>query len=116
MANPQIKTLLILAGISIIYAFVCEIGISRKASRLAARLKKVRPDLWSALNFMARNWNGGYPGLKILYRKNVVRLPWFDQEFEQIHSMERKFLWGIGIGSACIAVLLIGFKFGGWHW
>ena len=116
MASPQIKILLSLAGVSIIYAFVCQIQMSRKASRLANWLQKERPDLWAGLNFVARTWNGGHPGLKILYRRNVVGLPWFDQEYEQLHSMERKFLWGFGIGSVCIGVLLTGFRFWGWHW
>jgi hypothetical protein len=116
MASPQIKILLSIAAVSIVYAFVYEIRMSRKASRLATWLQKERPDLWSDLNFVARNWNGGHPGLKILNRRNVVGLPRFDQEYEQLHSMERKFLWGIGIGSVCIGTLLTGFMFWGWHW
>jgi len=90
--------------------------MSRKASRLASWLQKKRPDLWSELNFVARNWNGGHPGLKILHRRNVVDLPRFDKEYAQLHSMERKFFWGIGIGSVCIGALLTGFMFWGWHW
>ena len=116
MTSPQIKILLSLAGVSIVYAFVCEIRMSRKASRLASWLQKKRPDLWSELNFVARNWNGGHPGLKILHRRNVVDLPRFDKEYAQLHSMERKFFWGIGIGSVCIGALLTGFMFWGWHW
>ena len=116
MASPQIKILLSLAGVSIVYAFVCEIRMSRKASRLAIWLQKERPDLWSELNFVARNWNGGQPGLKRLYRRNVVGLPRFEQEYEGIRIMERKLLWGIGIGSVCIGLVLIGFRFWGWHW
>ena len=97
MANPQIKILISIAAISIIYAFVCEIRLSRKASKLANWLQKERPDLWSELNFVARNWNGGQPGLKILYRRNVVGLPSFDQQYELLHSMERQLIWGIVI-------------------
>jgi len=39
----------------------------------------------------------------------------FDQEYEQLHAMERKNFWGIGIGSVCIGALLAGF-FLDWHW
>lgn len=116
MTSPQIKILLSLAGISIVYAFVCEIRIARKARDLAKWLQKERPDLWSQLNFVARNWNGGHPGLKILYRRNVVDLPTFDREYKQIHSMERKFLWGLGVGLVCFGLLFIGLGFWGWHW
>ena len=116
MASPQIKLLVSLACVSIVYAFVCHIRISRKAGTLAKWLEKERPDLWSGLNFFARNWNGGQPGLKVLYRRNVVGLPRFDQEFEELLSMERKFLWGIGIGSVSIGLLLVGSKFWGWSW
>jgi hypothetical protein len=115
MASPQIKVLISLAAVSIIYAFVCQIRLSRKSSELAKWLQKERPDLWSDLNFIARNWNGGQPGLKLLYRRNVVGLPRFDQEYEQLHSVERRLLWGIVIGSVCIGLVLMGSKFWGWH-
>jgi hypothetical protein len=114
MASPQIKILISLAAVSIIYAFVCQIRLSRKACELAKWLQKERPDLWSDLNFIARNWNGGQPGLKLLYRRNVVGLPRFDQEYEQLHSVERRLLWGIVIGSVCIGLVLMGSKFWGW--
>jgi hypothetical protein len=116
MANSQIKILISIAAVSIIYAFVCEIRLSRKASKLANWLQKERPDLWSELNFVARNWNGGQPGLKILYRRNVVGLPSFDQQYELLHSMERQLIWGIVIGSVCIGLVVVGFRYWGWHW
>jgi hypothetical protein len=90
--------------------------LSQKAKKLSMWLQKERPDLWSELNFIARNWNGGQPGLKLLYRKNVVGLSRFDEEYEQIRSNERRLLWGIGIGSVCIALVLVGTKFLGWNW
>ena len=116
MASLQIKILLSLAALSIVYAFVCNIRLSRKASKLANWLQKERPDLWSELNILARNGAGGQAGLKILYRRNVVGLPSFDQQYEQLHSMERQLLWGIIVGSVCIGLVIIGFKFWGWHW
>ena len=116
MASPQLKILISLSAIAIIYAFVCEIRLSRKARRLANWLQKQRPELWSELNFFARNYNGGHPGLKILYRRNAVGLPLFDQQYERLRSLERKLLWGIGIGSVCIFMIIIGSKFWGWHW
>jgi hypothetical protein len=116
MASPQIKILIALAAVSIIYAFVCEIRLSRKANKLANWLQKERPDLWSELNFVARNWNGGLPGLKILYRRNVVGLSEFDHEYEQLNALQRKLLWCIGIGSLCIGLVIVGSKFWGWHW
>ena len=108
MASPQIKILISLAAVSAIYAFVCKIRLSRKASKLENWLQKERPDLWSELNFVARNWNGGQPGLKILYRRNVVGLPSFDQQYELLHSMERQLIWGIVIGSVCIGLVVAG--------
>jgi hypothetical protein len=116
MASPQIKILVSLACVSTVYAFICEIRMSRKASKLRNWLQKERPDLWSEFNFVARNWSGGQPALKILYRRNVVGLPVFDQQYEQLRSLERKLFWGIGIGSVCIGLVLIGSRFWGWHW
>ncbi|MBT8373473.1 MAG: hypothetical protein KJN80_01025, partial [Deltaproteobacteria bacterium] len=102
MASPQIKILISLAAVSIIYAFVCEIRLSRKARKLAYWLQEQRPDLWSELNSFARTYKGGYPGLKILYRRKTVGLLLFDQQYEQLRSLERKLFWGLGIGSVCI--------------
>jgi len=116
MASPQIKILISLAAVSAIYAFVCKIRLSRKASKLENWLQKERPDLWSELNILARNWAGGHAGLKMLYRRNVVGLPSFDQQYEQLHYIERQLLLGIVIGSVCIGLVFIGSRFWGWHW
>jgi len=116
MTSPEIKILISLAVASIVYGFVCQIRMSRKASKLADWLQKERPELWSELNFVARNWNGGQPGLKLLYRRNVVGLPSFDQQYEQISSLERQLLWGIVLGSVCIGLVFVGSKFWGWQW
>ena len=116
MASPQIKILISLSAVTILYAFVCEIRLTRKARKLANWLKEQRPELWSELNSFARNYKGGLPGLKLLYRRNTVDLPLFDQQYEQLRSLERKLLWGIGMGSVCIGLVIIGFKFWGWHW
>jgi len=110
MASLQIKILIPIAALSIVYAFICNIRLSKKASKIANWLNKQRPDIWSELNFVARNWNGGQPGLKILYRRNVVGLPYFDQQYEQLHSIERQLVWGIIVGSVCIGLVVIGFK------
>jgi len=116
MTSPEIKILISLAVVSIVYAFVCQIKLSRRASKLADWLQEERPDLWSELNVIARNWNGGQPGLKLLYRRKVVGLPRFDQEYERIHSIERQLIWGIILGSVCIGLVLVGSKFWGWQW
>jgi hypothetical protein len=116
VTSPEIKILLVLAGVSIVYAFVCEIRMTRKASRIASWLQKERPELWSELNIIARNWNGGHPALKVLYRRNVIDLPRFDLEYKELRAIERKFFWGVGIGVVCFGALSAGFVFLGWHW
>jgi len=116
MASPQIKILISFAAISLVYAYVCQIRLSRKASELSSWLQKKRPDLWAGLNIVARNSNGGFPGLKVLYRRKVVDLPGFDQQYERLHAIERQLLWGIVIGSVCIGLLIIGLKCLDWQW
>ena len=116
MPSPQIKILLSLAAVAIIYAFVCQIRMTQKASRLARWVEKERPDIWSELNAVARNWHGGHPGLKLLKKRNAVDLPGFDQKYQQLHALERKFFWGLGIGSVCIGALIAGILLLGWHW
>ena len=116
MPSPQIKILISLSAVSIVYAYVCQIRMTQKASRLARWIQEERPELWSGLNVVARNWHGGHPALKLLKKNNAVDLPGFDQKYEQLHAMERKFFWGVGIGSVCIGALLAGFLFFGWQW
>lgn len=116
MASPQIKILISLAGISAVYGFVCHIRMSQKAGKIANWLQKERPDLWSQLNPVARSWNGGQPGLKLLYRMKVVGLPRFDQQYAQLQALERHLLWGVIIGVLCIGLVILGYKFWGWHW
>ena len=105
-----------MAGVSNVYAFVCEIRLSRKASRIASWLQKERPGPWSELNIVARNWHGGYPALKILHRRHVVGLPRFDREYVQLRAIERKLFWGVGIGVVCFGALIAGFIFLDWYW
>ncbi|NNJ95176.1 MAG: hypothetical protein HKP57_10560 [Halobacteria archaeon] len=116
MTSPGIKILLVLASVSIVYAFVCEIRLSRKASRVASWLQKERPGLWSELNIVARNWKGGYPALKILHRRNVVGLSRFDREYAQLRAIERQLFRGVGTGVVCLGALIAGFLFLDWHW
>jgi hypothetical protein len=116
VADPQIKISLSVSAASIVYAFVCQIRLSRKARELSDRLSRERPELWSELNAFARNWHGGLPGLKNLHRRNVVGLPKFNQKYEALRILERKMFWGIGIGSVGIGLVIIGTKFWGWIW
>ena len=116
MPSLQIKILISLATVSIVYAYVCQILLTQKASKLARWLQQQRPELWSEMNSVARNWHGGLPALKVLKRRNVVDLPEFDREFEKLHAMERKLFWGIGICVLCFGALFAGFLFFGWHW
>ncbi len=116
MTSPLIIILVSLAGVSSIYAFVCDIRLNRKASRLSQWVKQEYPELWAELNVFLRNWNGGQPGLKLLHRRNVISLPYFDQHYEQLKVLERKFFWGLGMGILCIGLLLIGSLYWGWQW
>jgi hypothetical protein len=116
MASLQIKILVSMMAISVIYAFVCEIRLTRRAGELRKRITQERPELWSELNLFARNWNGGYAGLKVLYRENALDFQEFKEEYEQLRDLERKLLLGIGIGSACIALVIVGSRFLGWQW
>ena len=116
MPSIQVKILITLAVVAIGYAFVCNIRISQKAGRLADWLRKERPELWSELNPVARNWNGGQPGLKLLHRRNVVGLPRFDREYERLRILERQLVWGLVTGSVCLGLVILGIKYFGWDW
>ena len=116
MPSLKIKTLISLATVSIVYAYVCQILLTQKAGKLARWLQQQRPELWSEMNSVARNWHGGLPALKVLKRRNVVDLPEFDREFEKLYAMERKLFWGIGICVLCFGALVAGFLLLGWHW
>ncbi len=115
MTSPQIKVLISLAAVSIVYAFLCRIRLSRKISELKSWLRKEHPEFGSELDKLAKNWSGGLGGLKILYRRNTIYLPNFTIQFEKLLRIERKLLWGICIGSVCIGLVIIGFKYWGWY-
>ena len=116
MTSPQIKILISLSCISIVYAFVCDIIMQHKARKLSKWIQKERPELWSELNFLVKRMRGGQPGLNLLYRQKAVGLPIFDQNYEQLISIQKKTLWGIGIGAVCIGLVIIGTKLWGWQW
>jgi len=116
MTSPQIKVLISLGAVSVVYAFICEIRLIQKARILADLIKNERPELWQSLNVIARSWNGGHPGLKLLYRNKVVGISKFDREYIKLHALERKLVWGVIIGSACIGLVAFGINFLGWHW
>ncbi len=116
MASPLIIFLISMAGVSSIYAYICDIRLYRKASKLSNWVKQEHPDLWAELNIFLRNWNGGLSGLKILHRRGVISHPYYDQQYEQLKVLERKVIFGIGIGSLCIGWVLIGAIFWGWKW
>lgn len=116
VASPEIKILLALGAASALDAYVCEIRLSRLAGRLGERVRKARPDLWSGLDFVARNWNGGHPGLKLLYRRHAAELRQLDRHFVQLRSLERRLLLGIVSASLCIGMVMTGSVFWGWNW
>jgi len=116
MTSPQIKIMISLASISIVYAFICQIRLSQKARKLSKLLENKCPDLWAELNFVAKNSNGGLPGIKILYRNKTDKLPKVDRQYEQLRFLERQLLSGIAIGICCIGLIAVGLNYFGWHW
>lgn len=116
MTSPQIKILVSGACVSILYAFVCDMIILRRARKLMNWLQQERPELWSKLNFVVKRVRGGQPALKMLKRKNAVDHPEFNRQYEQMNSMQRKVLWGIGTGLICVGLAIAGSRLWGWHW
>lgn len=116
MTSPEIKILISIAAIVCIYGFVCQIQLTRQAGNLSKRVARDRPDLWSQLNPIARNWNGGQPGLKFLYRTQNIDIPGFKEDYNKLQILERRLLWAIAIGAACIALAGIGTKLNLWQW
>jgi len=116
MTSPEIKILLSLAFVATIYAFVSEIRMAQRARRLRAWVQDEWPDLWCDLTVIARHWNGGQPGLKLLYRRNMVDHPRFHQEYDQIRSAEQQLLGGIAVGVGCIGLVILGVWLWGWQW
>ena len=116
MTSPEIKILITLAGLALVHAFICDIRLSRNAARLADKLRDAYPDTWSELNPVARNWNGGYPAIKLLKRRNLVHLPGFDREYQELRTLEKRFLPSLATGVVCLGALIPGFLFLGWAW
>jgi len=116
MASPQIMILVSLAVITIVYAFVCDIRLSNQAGKISKQLAAERPDLWEQMNAVARNWRGGQPALKLLYRRGDIDLAGFAQQYAALQKLEHRMLWSMAIGAGCIVLVVIGSKLGGWQW
>lgn len=116
MASPQIMLSVSLAAAAVIYSFWCNILITRKASGIRDRLIREAPGPWSELNPIARSWHGGQPGIKLLYRNKRVLLAGFEDEVLELLDLERRMLWGLGVGVACIMIAVGGTELWGWQW
>lgn len=116
MANPPIQILLSAAALSVGHAFWCDIRLTSRARELASRVREVRPDLWAQLNPIARSWNGGHPGLKLLHRRGTMGFPELDRRYEELRDLERRMLRSLALSSACIALVGVGIRLWGWHW
>ena len=116
MSGVATKILISLACAAAVYAFVCDIRIAGAARKLAQRLERERPGLWRELNPIARNFRGGQPGLKVLQRRKAVDLPGFDEDYGRLRALERKQLWALAAGAACIGLVVAGTGLWGWHW
>ena len=116
MASPQITLTISLGVVAAVYSFWCNIRIAGKSSKIRERLEQEAPRAWSALNPIARNWNGGQPGIKLLHRQKSVNFPGFEDDVKQLLTLERKMLWGMGLAMACIGLVAAGTKFWGWQW
>ena len=116
VTSLEIRILISLASLAIVAAFVSQIQMVHRARKLKEWIETERPDLWQNLNIVARNCNGGHPGLKLLYRQKAVGHPRFYEEYRNIRASERQLLWGVGIGAFCIGLVIIGRQLWGWHW
>ncbi len=116
MASPQVMLTVSLVAVAVGYSFWCNIRISGKSSHIRERLKKEAPEQWSKLNPIARNWNEGQSGIKLLHRKGLVDYPGFEEEVKQLLDLERKMLWGIGVGLVSIGLAIAGTTLWGWQW
>ena len=114
MASPEVMLTISMATVAVVYSFWCHIRISGKASQIRRRLEKEASGPWSEVNPIARNWNGGQAGIKLLHRKKLVNLPDFDEQVKQLLELERKMLWGIGLGVVCLALAIGGAQWWGW--
>lgn len=105
-----------LTAVSVVYAFWCDIRISNKSNEIRRWLEKEAPGPWSNLNFVARSWNGGQPGIKLLHRKQLVRLPGFEEKVEQLRDLERRMLWGIAVAMLALVAAIGGTHLWDWQW
>jgi hypothetical protein len=116
MASPYIVLTTSATAAAVVYAFWCSIRIAKQSGWIREHVRKEAPEAWEKLNAVERNWNNGQPGIMFLYRKKLVDYPGFEQEVRQLRDLERKMLWGIGVGIACIGLAVAGTELLGWQW
>lgn len=116
MASPYVILTTLGTAAAVVYAFWCSIRIGKQSGRIREHLQREAPEAWSKLNVLVRNWNNGQAGILFLHKKKLVDYPGFEQEVQQLRSLERKMLWGIGLGVACIGLVVAGTELLGWQW
>jgi len=114
MASPYV--ILTSSATAVVYAFWCSIRIAKQSGRIRERLKKEAPEAWSQLNVIVRNWNNGQAGIMFLQKKKLADYPGFEEEVQQLRGLERKMLWGVGVGVVCIGLAVAGTELLGWQW
>jgi len=116
MASPYVILTTSLTAVAVVYAFWCSIRIGKQSGRIREHVQKEAPEEWSKLNVLVRNWNNGQAGIMLLYKKGLVQYPGFEAEVQQLRGLERKMLWGVGVGVVCIGLAVAGTELFGWQW
>ena len=116
MTSPGIQVLLTTAAVALGYAFVCQVRLTSRAEELGSWVRRERQEIWSKLNPVARSWSGGLPALKLLHRRGLAGLPGFESRYAVLGDLERRMLWGMGVGAACLGFVAFGIRVLGWHW
>ena len=104
------------AALAALYAFVCHVREERAARAAVRRVRERHPAAWQGLGWIYRRLASPSITVRILRTRDEARDPAFDEDVRLIARLTRHKLVAIGVGLACVVLIVLGTKFLGWTW
>jgi hypothetical protein len=112
--SQQIRVLLAIAAIAVLWMFLSKTKTERRTTRLIDWVWRNYPEAWSALPWIYRNLLRER-GLADLARRQVIPDPYFAQEYGEIAPLRHHIVIAAAIAGSALALVVIGARFFGWH-
>ena len=112
--SPEVKVLIAVAAVAVLWMFIWKTKTERRATRLIDWVWQNYPEAWQALPWSYRHIFRER-GLAELARRNAIPDPDFMQKCGEIAPFPRHIVIAGAIAGVAIALILIGTRILGWR-